>query len=130
LIENQPPCVKEIDVCGCNKIIQLQSYQKGDSIDYIECDGLTTLSEENRVLTTKVLKDSICSANENKESTSSIMVNKSTDPACNQVKLKVNDGYQESINGLYYLLRKLGIHPRNVKRIFYSTFMASDCLSS
>jgi hypothetical protein len=30
LIENQPMCIKEIDVSGSNKMIQLQCYQKGE----------------------------------------------------------------------------------------------------
>jgi hypothetical protein len=32
--ENQPMGVKEGDVSGWNKMIQCQSYQNGDSVDY------------------------------------------------------------------------------------------------
>jgi hypothetical protein len=60
--ENQPLCVKEADVSGWNKMFQSQSYQKADSVDYIECDGLSVSSEVNQVLKTQVPKESICLA--------------------------------------------------------------------
>jgi hypothetical protein len=43
-----------------NKEIQSQTYQKDDSVNHVECDELTMLSEENRVLTTQVPKESSC----------------------------------------------------------------------
>jgi hypothetical protein len=52
LTENQSQSV--------NKEIQSQAYQKDDSVNHVECDGLTVLSEENRVLTTQVPKESSC----------------------------------------------------------------------
>jgi hypothetical protein len=51
------------------------------------------------VLTAKVVKESICSANETEESTSSILAHKSNDMACDQVRLKVNDDDQEKHKG-------------------------------
>jgi hypothetical protein len=64
VIENQPPYVKDVDVSGLNKMVQLQSYQKGDSVDYIECDVLTVSGGENRVLTSRILKESSTNKNE------------------------------------------------------------------
>jgi hypothetical protein len=62
-----PVCIRcWVDVSGWNKMIQLQYYQKDDSVDYTECGRLTVLSKENRVLT-QVLKESICSVNDNRE---------------------------------------------------------------
>jgi hypothetical protein len=61
LIKIQPPCE--------NKMIQCQSYHKGGSVDYIECDELTVSSEGNPVLTTQVPKESICSVKGHEEST-------------------------------------------------------------
>jgi hypothetical protein len=97
VIENQPLYVKDVDVSGSDKMVHLQSYQKGDSVDYIECDVLTVSSEENRVLTPRVPKES--SASKNEECTSLIMVNKSIDPACDQVNSKVNNDDQEKHKG-------------------------------
>jgi hypothetical protein len=76
-------------------MIQSQFYQKGDSVDCIECDGPTVSSEENQVLKTQVPKESICVVKGNKGSTSSIMDNELTDPVCDQINSEVNDDDQE-----------------------------------
>jgi hypothetical protein len=67
-IENRSLCVKEVDLSGCKKLSQLQFYQNGDSVDYIECDGTTESSEENQVWTTQETKKNICSVRKNEES--------------------------------------------------------------
>jgi phage terminase small subunit len=40
--------------------IPSQTYQKDASVNHVECDELTVLSEENRVSTTQVPKGSSC----------------------------------------------------------------------
>jgi hypothetical protein len=46
-----------------------------------------------------LFQESIFSANQNDESSSSAMANKSIDPACDQVELKVNDDDREKHKG-------------------------------
>jgi hypothetical protein len=101
LIENQPPCV--------NKVIQSQSYHKDGSVDYIECDELTMSSEGNRVLTTQVHKESICSVKGHEENTSQITDNKLTDPVCGQINLKVNDDNREKH-------KRTALRPKRIRR--------------
>jgi hypothetical protein len=86
------------------------------------------LSEENDVLTTKVLKESICSVNKNEEITSSIMANKSSDPACDQVTIKVNDDDQEKRKGTLLPPKSTRCPPQKREKDFYGRFTTSDCL--
>jgi hypothetical protein len=59
LIENQSQSV--------NIEIQSQTYQKDDPVNHIECDELTMLGEERRVLTTQVPKGSSCTVKRKKK---------------------------------------------------------------
>jgi hypothetical protein len=127
-IENQSPCVMEVDVSGCKKMSRLQFYQNGDSVDYIECDGTTESSEEKQVWTTQETNKNICSVRENEESISLIMDNKRIDSTCEQINLGENDDDQDKHKKLHYLQRKLDVHPKNVIRIFYGRLMVSNCL--
>jgi transcriptional regulator CtsR len=72
LAENQSQSV--------NKEIQFQTYQKTDSVNHVECDELTMLSKENRMLTSQIPKESSCIGKQNKESIRSGLVNKLIDP--------------------------------------------------
>jgi hypothetical protein len=58
LTENQSQSV--------NIEIQSQTYQKYDSVNHIECDKLTMLSEEKRALTTQVPKEGSCTVKRKK----------------------------------------------------------------
>jgi hypothetical protein len=109
-----------------NKEIQFQTYQKDDSVNHIECDELTMLSEAKRVLTTQVPKDSSCIGKQNKESIRSGLVNKSIDPDCDQINLKAKNDEQKN-KGLCYLQRELDVYLRNVKMIFYGRLATLDC---
>jgi hypothetical protein len=86
------------------------------------------LSEENHMLTTNILKESICSVNENEESTSSIIANKSTDPACDQVTVKVNNDDQEKYKGTVLPPKRTQRPPQQRERNFCGRFMTSGCL--
>jgi hypothetical protein len=102
-----------------SKEIQSQTYQKDDSVNHVECDELTMLSEENRVLTTQVPKESSCTGKRNKESIRSGLVNKLIDSDCDQVNLKAKNNEQKKQKGLCYLQRELDLYLRNVRMIFY-----------
>jgi hypothetical protein len=61
-----------------NKEIQSQTYQKDDSVNHVECDELTMLSEENSVFT-QAPKESSCTVKRKKESnTSGLIINRLT----------------------------------------------------
>jgi hypothetical protein len=59
LTENQSQSV--------NIEIQSQTYQKDDSVNHIEYDELTMSSEEKRMLTTQVPKESSCTVKRKKK---------------------------------------------------------------
>jgi hypothetical protein len=80
---------------SANKEIQSQTYQKDDSVNHVECDELTVLSEENRELTTQVPKEGGCTGKRNEGSIRSGLVYKSIDSDCDQINLKAKNEEQK-----------------------------------